>query len=64
MVLIRDTREVYRHEIERAVGMDASGKQVLDHLLGGYPDYESSTDFVIRAWSVDKRTPLQRLNMF
>ncbi len=64
MLLIRDTRELYRHEIEQAVGKDASGKQALDHLLGEYPDYQSGADFVIRAWRSDERTPVQRLNMF
>ncbi|GEM_PF-2054186 len=64
MLLIRDTRELYRHEMEQAVGKDAPGKQVLDHLFGKYPDYQSGTDFVIRVWRGDERTPLQRLNMF
>ena len=34
MILVRDTKEVYRHQVESAVGENASAKQVLDYLLG------------------------------
>jgi len=64
MILIRDTKNVYRSAIEAAVGKDASGKKVLDHLLGDYLSDGPDTDFVIREWSSDTRTPMQRLNMF
>src|SRR5690606_37750424 len=65
MILVRDTKEVYRHQVESAVGENASAKQVLDYLFGTYPYYDTKTNFVIREWEADKeRTPLHRLNMF
>lgn len=64
-MLIRDTRSVYRHEVENAVGKDATAKQVLDYLFGGYGEYDRpDADFVIRKWEEDGRTVLHRLNMF
>ncbi|UVO19546.1 hypothetical protein [Stutzerimonas stutzeri] len=63
MVLIRDTKHVYRSRIEQAVGKDASGKRVLDYLFGEYPDHTVEADFVIREWRSDDRTVAQRFNM-
>ena len=66
MILVRDTKEVYKLQVESAVGKDASVKQVLDYLFGTCPYYDDTeTNFVIREWEEDKkRTPLHRLNMF
>lgn len=61
-VFIRDTTGVYRHKIERELGKDATGQQVLDYLLGPYGD-DSRVNFVIREWRKDDRTKLQRLNI-
>lgn len=61
-VFIRDTTGVYRHKIERELGKDATGQQVLDYLLGHYGD-DSRVNFVIREWRKDDRTKLQRLNI-
>ena len=64
-MLVRNTESVYRHEIEKELGKDATGEQVLDYIFGTYDnDYRRSSDFVLRVWSDDKRSALQRLNMF
>lgn len=64
-MFIRDKRKLYRHEVESAVGKDATAKQVLDHLFGGPHDYGChDADFVIYKWTGEKRTVLHRLNMF
>ncbi len=64
-MLIRRTSDLYRHEVEKAVGKDATAKQVLDYLFGGCGEYDRrESDFVIRKWTDDKKTVLQRLNMF
>ena len=64
-MFIRDTRGCYRHEIQQAVGKNATGKQVLDHIFGTYDnDYRGNADIVLRVWVGDKRTRWQRLNMF
>lgn len=63
-VFIWDTTGVYRHKIERELGKDATGQQVLDYLFGPYgEDSRSSVNYVIREWRKDTRTKLQRLNM-
>lgn len=61
-IFIRDTTGVYRYKIERELGKDATGQQVLDYLLGPYGD-DSRVNFVIREWRKDDRTKLQRLNL-
>ena len=64
-MLIRNTSSVYRHQVEKAVGKDATAKQVLDHIFGGYGEYDRpEANFVLRAWTEDERTFLHRLNMF
>ncbi|MBE0506692.1 MAG: hypothetical protein IBX50_08225 [Marinospirillum sp.] len=64
-MLIRDTDCCFRHQIEQAVGKDATGKETLDHIFGTYDnDYRGNTDIVLRVWRNDKRTAWQRLNMF
>lgn len=64
-MLIRDTRSLYRHEVEKAVGKGATAKQVLDYLFGRYGEYDRpEADFVIRQWSDDNKTLVNRLNMF
>lgn len=61
-IFIKDTAFVYRSNIERKLGKDATGQQVLDHLFGTYGG-DSCVNFVIREWRKDDRTKLQRLNM-
>lgn len=61
-ILIRDTAGVYRCAIERELGKDATGQQVLDHLFGLYGE-DPGVNFVIREWCKEDKTKLQRLNM-
>jgi hypothetical protein len=64
-MLVRSTRNVYRQEVENAVGKDATAKQVLDHIFGGYGEYNRrEANFVLKVWDGDNRTFLNRLNMF
>lgn len=64
-MLIRDKRKLYRQEVESAVGKDATAKQVLEYLFGGYGEYDRpDADFVIYKWATENRTVLHRLNMF
>lgn len=63
-MLIRETTEVFRYKIEQAVGKDASGRQVLDYVFGETLAQRGNAPFVIREWRTDRRTRLQRLNMF
>jgi len=63
-MLVRDTKAVYRHQVMQAVGKEATRDEVLAYLFGD-EDGWTDNNFVIREWSDDdKRTPLQRLNMF
>ena len=63
-VFIHDTKFVYRYAIEREIGKDATGQQVLDYLFGPYGEYSSSSvNYVICEWRKDDRTKLQRLNI-
>ena len=62
-MLIRNTKSVYRHEIERKLGKDASAKQVLDHIFGDYYDNDKGIDYVISKWSSCKKTKMQRFNI-
>lgn len=65
MLLIKNSALTHRHEIENALGKDATGEQVLDHIFGTYDtNYQGSTNFVIRTWDSDSRTFANRLNMF
>lgn len=65
-MLVNRTSEVFRHQIEREVGKDATGKQVLDFIFGVYDgDYKDvKHSYVLRRWYKDDKTKLQRLNMF
>lgn len=63
MLLIRDTREVYRFKIENKVGKNATAKDVLDYIFGDSV-YGGKANFVIREWQEDDKTAFQRLNMF
>ena len=65
-MLVRCTSKAYRHQVEKAVGKDATAKQVLDHIFGGYGEYDRpDADFVLRVWDGDyNRTFWHRLNMF
>ena len=61
-MFIRDTKNIYRFQVEKAVGKDATADQVLDYLFGN--SYEcSNNSFVIKEWSTDFRTKKHRLNM-
>lgn len=63
-MIVRDTKNVYRREVERAIGKDATAKDVLDYLFGDV-NSERKTNFVIKEWEVDTTTkPIHRLNMF
>jgi hypothetical protein len=63
-MLIRDTKCVYRHAVEKALGKDATANDVLDYLLDGYGKCGGER-FVIWQWREDRETnPIQRLNMF
>lgn len=62
-MLIRDSRSVYRMEIERELGKDATGKQVLDYIFGEYGE-GACVDYVIYKWASDDKTVRNRLNMF
>lgn len=57
-MLIRDTKEVYRSRVRKAVGENATADDVLDYLF----DY-GNEDFVIREWRDSTTTVSQRLNM-
>lgn len=51
VLLIKNSALTYRYEIEKDLGKDATGEQVLDHIFGTYDtDYRGSTDFVIYTW--------------
>lgn len=64
-MLIKDTKQVYRHQVEEYIGKNGTVKDVLDYLFGGYGEYDQrGADFIIRKWSGDDRTVLNRLNMF
>ncbi|MFA7287283.1 MAG: hypothetical protein WC055_00225 [Melioribacteraceae bacterium] len=63
-MLIRDTKEVYRFKVENAVGKNATAKNVLDYLFGEYLDERGKANFVLREWSTDHKTALNRINMF
>lgn len=62
-ILVRDTKDVYRHQVKKYIGKDGTVDDVLDYLFGKYGE-PCDADFVIRAWSKDSHTRLQRLNMF
>lgn len=62
-MLVRDTKGIYRHQVKEAVGKDATAEQVLDYLFGDCMG-ESKSDFTIRIWDHDNKTPLQRLNFY
>ncbi len=65
-MLVRKTSRVHRLEVEKSVGKDATAKEVLDYIFGGYSEYEAAkADFVLYSWQSDcERTFLHRLNMF
>lgn len=62
-LLIRDTSQVYRHQVVKAVGRDATAEQVLDHLFGDGMYSDAEANFVIREWRGSDKTRTQRLNM-
>lgn len=62
-IIVRDTTDVYRHKVKQEVGKDATADDVLDYLFGKYGD-RAQANFVIREWTKDKRTRLQRFNLF
>ena len=60
-IFIRDTTGVYRHKIERELGKDATGQQVLDYLLGPYGAASGGSHWCIsRSRSGSKTTPRGR----
>lgn len=63
-MLIKDTKEVYRFKVEKAIGKDATARDVLDYLFGDSLDEGGKANFVIREWCSDIRTPMNRINMF
>lgn len=64
-MFIRDTRKVYRSEIEKNLGKDASGEKVLDYMFGTYDnDYNSNSDITIRKWGEPTQNKIiHRINM-
>lgn len=62
-MIIHNKNRVNRLNIEKKLGKDCSGKEVLDHLFGDYNnDYQSGEDYVIYEWESCEKTPLQRFN--
>lgn len=63
MQIVRENKKVYRSVVERAVGKDATGKEVLDYLFGDWKQDPEANFFIIE-WCYDyKRKPWQRANM-
>ena len=63
--IVRDNRGVFRREVEDEVGKSASGKEVLDYLLGTESNgHNADSRILIKVWMDDDRTVIHRLNMF
>ena len=64
-MFIRDTRKIYRSSIEKAVGENATGKDVLDYIFGTYDnDYNGETDLILESWEEPShKSVFHRVNM-
>lgn len=64
-MFIRDTKRLHRSDIEKVLGKNATGEDVLDYIFGTWEnDYNSDSGLIISIWDEsDRKTMLQRFNM-
>lgn len=65
MDIIRGNKQVFKSQIRKAVGEDASAEDVLNYIFHDeFDEFDSeSNDFVIRQWYSANNSALHRFNM-